>query len=69
MTAHGFAIGNDVLIVLFHGPRETVMPLGVRYEVVVVGLGGAHGSFKGAASGIADRAGRESGVAVGVVGR
>ena len=69
MTAHGFAIGDDVPIVLFDGPRETVMPLGVGYEVVVVGSGGVHRSFKGAASGIADRAGRESGVAVGVVWR
>ena len=69
MTAHSPAVGDDVLIVLFHGSRETVMALGIGYEVVVVGLGGAHGSFKGAASRIADGPGREPGVAVGIVGR
>src|SRR3954463_8915888 len=45
------------------------MALSIGYEIEVVGLGGAHGGFEGAASGIADRARRQSCVAIGVVGR
>src|ERR1700690_4203373 len=68
-SAHGFAVGQDIFIVLFDGAGEAVVAFGVGHKVEVVALRGMQGGFEGAASGIADGARRQSGMAVGVVGR
>jgi hypothetical protein len=44
--------------VFFHGAGEAVMALSVGDKIVEVALGGVHRRLEGAASGIADRAGR-----------
>lgn len=69
LSAHGAAVGGDVFGVFFEAVGEAVMSLGVGDEIIKITLGGMHGGFEGAASGIADGAGRKSGMAVGVVGR
>ena len=68
-SAHGFSVGVYILIVFFDGVGEAVMALGVGDEIIVVALRRVHGGFEGAASGIADGAGRESRIVIGVVGR
>jgi folylpolyglutamate synthase/dihydropteroate synthase len=52
--------------VLFHGAGEAVVALGVGDEIIVFGLRGVHGGFERALAGVADGAGRQSGVVVGV---
>src|SRR5271169_1462087 len=68
LSADGAAVGHYVLIVFFDGAGEAVMARGVGDEVVVLALRGMHGRFESALAGIADGAGRESRVFVGVVG-
>lgn len=63
-----FAVGDYVFVVLFHGAGEAVVPLGVGYEVVVIGLGGVHRGLQGAAARVRNRPRRKPGVAIGVVG-
>src|SRR5579872_5841583 len=68
VSPHRFSIRQHILVVLFHVAGEAVMSLGVGDEIVIIGFGGMHGRLKGTTSGIRYGAGRESYVAVGVVG-
>lgn len=67
MASHGFAVGQDILVMFFHGAGEAVMALRVRHEIVEIGFCWMHRGFQGTAAGIRDRAGRKSGVAIGIV--
>jgi hypothetical protein len=58
LSPHGFAICGDILVVFFHGMGETVVALRVGDEVIVVAVGGVHGSFQGAPARIGNGAGR-----------
>ena len=66
---HSFAIRGHIFIVFFKAPGKAVMALGVGDEVVKIAWDRVHRGFEGAASGIADRSGRQAGIAVGVIGR
>ena len=63
------AVGSGPAGVLFEGGGEAAVALGVGYEVEVVGVGGGEGGLEGGDAGVADGAGRQAGVAIGVVGR
>ena len=58
LSSHRAPVGVYVLIVFFHGAGEAVVALGIGDEIVIVALGGMHGGFERAASGIADGAWR-----------
>src|ERR1700704_1190135 len=67
--SEGVAVGGNIAVMFGKVARETVVPVAVADEVIKLALGGMQGSFQGTASGIADRAGRQTGKAVSVVGR
>src|SRR5580658_1316161 len=69
LCAHGFSVGRYIFVVFFDGVGEAVVALGVGNEIIVVGLRGLHGGLERTAAGVADGAGRQAGIAVGVVGR
>ena len=63
------AVGLDVGVVFFEAGGEAAVAVGVGYEVEVVGLGGVDGGLEGGEAWVADGAGWQAGVAIGVVGR
>src|ERR1035437_3151191 len=65
----GAAVGLYLLRVLFEGGGEAAVALGVGDEVEIVGVGWGERGFECGDAGIADRARRQPGMAVGVVWR
>src|ERR1035437_10861815 len=63
------AVILDLLGVLREGGGETAVALGVRDEVEIVALGRGDGGFERGYAGVANGARRQTGVAIGVVGR
>src|SRR5581483_4094656 len=69
VASHGFSVRVHILVVLFNGAGEAVMSFSVGHKVVILRLGWMHGRLQRAAARVRDRSRRQSGVAVGVIGR
>src|ERR1019366_3585340 len=67
--AQGAAVALDLLAMLLEGGGEAAVALGIRDEVEEIGARGGDGGFERGDARVADGAGGQSGVAIGVVGR
>src|SRR2546425_6661775 len=62
-------VRSHIPIVLFQAVGKTVMPVAVAHKIEVVSVRGMLGCFQGTLPGIANRARRQTGMRVRVVGR